>query len=417
MTAQNKNNRYPLRSKAVFFLFAFLILCFFGYDFGGADAEKSAIVICLGIDTAPEGYELSAQLAVSQSKSENATQKQSLLTVRAPSVAEAIDTFSERTGWRPLLSFCNLILISRKVAEGDLMEALEFFLRSDRAMDSALLVIADGSPKELLKSATPLDEISSFGIQKVIFQGYAHSANIHATNLKEFSRRFYTRGTDNAVPLLSTIPLPEDQAGVQDTSQKSAQKQKKVFFDATKTALFSKQKLVASLTSDETLIFNLLSQKTKGALLEVKSVPIVRPNGERNVDAVLDVVRHGVKTNFSVRSDGITMHVKLDLLVKLVETRNGEKEITDFTASGAVPNEILAHAEQKLLSESAALFHVLKEANCDAFSVGETCNKKHHKAFSAFLSSLDEPEKYFEAVDLDLSVNVRGFSKRASAEA
>ena len=128
-----------LRSKFLPIAIAFTLILFLTNNFGLIDIEKTAIVIALGIDKRERGYEVTAQIAVPQS-TDSAPNADAMVKGKGVTIADALDDIGVTTGWYPLLSFCNLIVISDELLKQDVMIFIDYFNRTDKIPDSSLLV-------------------------------------------------------------------------------------------------------------------------------------------------------------------------------------------------------------------------------------------------------------------------------------
>ena len=124
------------------------MLLFFTHDFGLIDIEHTAIIVALGIDRGDdEKYEISAQIAVPQASTSSSSNSESIISAKGSTIGEAIDKIAVNTGWYPLFAFCNLIILGESSLNGNVMDVINFFIRSDRIPDSASLCACEGTAK------------------------------------------------------------------------------------------------------------------------------------------------------------------------------------------------------------------------------------------------------------------------------
>ena len=136
---------------------AFAMLLFFTHDFGLIDIEHTAIIVALGVDKNKENteYEISAQIAIPQASTDNASESESVISAKGQTIGEALDKIAVNTGWYPLFSFCNMVILGENALKGNVMDSVNYFIRTDRLPDSAAICACEGSAKDLLLTDTP----------------------------------------------------------------------------------------------------------------------------------------------------------------------------------------------------------------------------------------------------------------------
>ncbi|MBS1314564.1 MAG: hypothetical protein HP048_04355 [Clostridia bacterium] len=149
-----------------------VVVLFFSNDFGLIDVEKTAIITAIGVDLAESGnFELTVQIAVPQVSSSQSENKKAIVSCEGDTVSFALHEVGTRTGWYPKLSFCNLIVLGEKMLnEGDVTAIVEYFARTVKIQDSAILTACEDTAKELLQVSTPLDNLSAFALQKILIK-------------------------------------------------------------------------------------------------------------------------------------------------------------------------------------------------------------------------------------------------------
>ena len=89
------------------------------------------------------------------------------------------------------------------------MNALDYFAKTLRVQDSALVVMCEKSAKEILALATPLDNISSFAIQKILLKTIGFNRDIATTDIKTFCSGHYSDSASAYMPVIKCIKADE----------------------------------------------------------------------------------------------------------------------------------------------------------------------------------------------------------------
>ena len=246
-----------LKSKLLILAFFMLLCYFFSNDFGLIDIEKTAIVTAIGIDKNEKtGYTVTLQIAVPEANGVTSENAKAVIKGNGKTVAEAIQKIGEESGWYPKLSFCNLVLIGSNMFDSDIMVAIDYFIRTIKIQDSALLAGVENRAEDFMEKATPLDNISSFSLQKILLKKPGMTQNTLTTDIKEFALGYYSRTGSSFMPYIKIIPVENSEQNSQN-SKNNEQKNgappdsEKVVFDASKTLLLKNGKVLETLTISE----------------------------------------------------------------------------------------------------------------------------------------------------------------------
>ena len=125
---------------AVFLVFTF----FFSNDFGLIDVEKTSIITAIAIDKEDDGsYVATAQIAVPEATDTNTENQKAQISGKGSTIGAAIKDLGDTSGWFPKLSFCNLILVGNGFSESNVIKVLDYFAKTLRVQDSALVAMSD----------------------------------------------------------------------------------------------------------------------------------------------------------------------------------------------------------------------------------------------------------------------------------
>ncbi|MBR2336822.1 MAG: hypothetical protein IKA61_02630, partial [Clostridia bacterium] len=307
-----------LRSKFLLIAVAFVFVLFMTNDFGLVNIERTAIIMALGIDYDKESkeYEVTAQIAIPQpSSTASGENNDSLISEKGKTIASAIDKIGINTGWYPMLSFCNLVLLGESMMQLNVIESINYFIRTDKIQDSAYISACDGKAKDFLSSSTPLDSISSFTIQKILGKDIAKLDRIANISIKNFVQMYYSKSKSGYMPLLKKIKVEQSSegssggdssGGSNGTSDKQGKDQ--YVFDATSTCIFNDGYMVGILTPEETLMFNI---KHKNSLDTFICLVEINVKG-KTTSAMLGVNEYSKKYKFKVEK-GIPIYC-IDLI-------------------------------------------------------------------------------------------------------
>jgi hypothetical protein len=169
------------------------------------------------------------------------------------------------------------------------MAVVDFFVRSYKVEDSSILCATKGSAKDLLASASPLDNISGFALSKIFVRDFNTASNVMTTTIKNFSIGYFSKSKSSYMPLVEMLPT-EDKTTMADSglngssgessSGSSSGKQeggsgggqdKHVIYDASTSVLFLNGNKVGEIKKEEALFYSLLYKGVCEASSSIKS--------------------------------------------------------------------------------------------------------------------------------------------------
>ena len=422
-----------IKIKVVAFLVALLFLVFFSNDFGLIDIEKTAIITAVAIDYSNEGqYELTAQVAVPEATDSNPENLKAHVTGKGGTMGAAFKDLGDVSGWYPNLNFCNLIVLGEDFKDKNVIEVLDYFGRTLRVQDSALVVYSEGKAKDILNVSSPLDNISSFAIQKILFKNPGFDMEVAKMDIKNFTVGYYSRGGSSFMPVIKTMSEDGDiSSGGQGSSNSSqgasngsqemsggnsgssgsssqssssgsssgggnSSNQKK-YFNAKTTALFKNGIKVGELDQSLTTAYNIITTTFEGSTIEIKDVNY---KGE-NKNFLLTVFRNSPKISLTADQNNVNLNVNLDVFCRISDQNTDYAENTLVT-NKPLPKEVKEKAERKLSADINNLIEVSKVTGCDFLNLTDKlyrCCYKHY---------FTHKDTFLSTMKVNVSVTVQG---------
>lgn len=380
-----------LRTYFLPIMIAFAMLLFFTHDFGLIDIEHTAIIVAMGVDKTDEEYEVSTQIAIPQATTQNVSNNDSLISAKGKTIAEALDKIAVNTGWYPLFAFCNLIILGESTLNGNIMDTVNFFIRTDRVPDSTTVCACEGTAKELLSTNTPLDSVSSFAMQKILQQDYARMDRIANVNLKQFVEKSLSKSETTYFPYVSTVKSGEKSesgssggsggssggsGGGGGQGENGQGGNESSVYDATNTVVFSKGRKVFFLSPEETLMLNLKSKNSIDTFIKLDEV-----NYEGKITPVLIEIEDS-KKDFYFEFDGKrpVYNIKMILYCRIVSA-NASAPVSELYPSAKVPDDVLEATEKKMKDTLTSLYKKSQLVGCDLFGIKDELYKYHYKKY------------------------------------
>lgn len=350
-------------------LFVFLSGFFFVNDFGLIDIQKSAIVLGVGIDRAGEDFTITAQLAVPQSSDQGGKTSSVEVSGTGKTVGDALTAINATTGWYPKLTFCNLIVLGESLVKEDSYAGLDYFLRDNGFSDNATVVTCTTSAKEFLSAKTPTHDISTLAIEKVLSREGMLSGVVAPISLREFSIGYYGSSRSGYLPLVEKIKQ-ENGASQSDDPQSQGEGEKtKFLFDATKTALFFKGKMVGSLSPEQTLTYNVLSSPIRVVAFPVEHRGIGYTLGFRHAKPSISV---------SMREGRLSLDISVEVRAMMLDS-DASNSFDNIARGSDASRAIIDSANEQFTEKIISLIELSRNTNCDLFEIADLAQKKFPK--------------------------------------
>lgn len=395
-----------IKTKALLFAIALLFLYFFSNDFGEINIEKTAIITAIAIDYQNEEYEVTAEIAVPEATDTNSENLKAEISTKGKTVAEAIKNIGSETGWYPQLYFCNLIIIGEELASTNTIEVLDFLAQTLRVQDSAEVVLTFGKGKELLEKATPLDNISSFAMQKILLKNNGFDSDVANMSIRTFNIDYYNRNSSSFMPIVEILNSSngknDDTASSSGGSSNSGGNQSEgvvgtgetdhYLFDASRTALFKKGKLVGTLSPFQTLVFNMLTKSSAGTRFNVTA------DGQ---DYLVVVNRNNFKIKVKADDNNLGVDISLKINASLADQSSSNYDNT-LTKNEPIPKKVKEAIESKLENTIIELIETEKQTECDFLKIEEKIYRNNYKYFYKY------KDNYLSKMKSNVSVSANG---------
>lgn len=379
--------------KAKFFLiiFAIIFINFLTLDFLLIDIEKTALIVAIGIDKTQTGYEVTAQIAVPEATNQSTKSNESVIYASGKTLYDAVSEIGSRTGWYPKLSFCNLIILGNSVFEENVMGVVDFFVRSYKVEDSAILCASEKSAKEVLLSISPLDNISSFALSKIFVRDHNSASAVLTTTIKNFAKFYYSPCVSGFMPIIKMIDTEDKGNNTSQASsltqnsgaQSQGQKNKPVVYDAETSALFTNGYKTGEISRDLCLFYSLFQKSVNEAFFTLDVVDSEGAGGK----ALIGIKKANSKLNLVFDDDKPVLVGKLELWLQISDT-DFPQSMNEISTIGKLNQNILNLAKKYAETTLNELFEQTSSLGCDIFETKNMLYRFHNKKFEKHKNDL-----------------------------
>lgn len=371
------------RAKILFIVFIIIFINFLTLDFLLIDVEKTALIVALGVDKTAGEYEVTVQIAVPEATNQGSKSNESVIYSRGETLYQAVNSIGKQTGWYPKLSFCNLIILGSSVLEENVMGVIDFFIRSYKVEDSAIVCASEESAKSVLNSISPLDNISSFALSKIFVRDYNTASPILTTSLKEFSKGYYSKAQQGYMPLVKMITTNDKGNNTSQTSSLGTQTGKgegeqntPVVYDATTTVVFNKGVMVGKVSGDESLFFSMLNKKANEDYFSLE----INDSGDT---ALISIRQAKTKLYLSFENETPTLNAEINASLK-IDDGNYPESMKQIATLGELNEKTLKMSCEHIKEKLTNFFEYTKSVNCDIFEVKNMLYRKHYSKYADY---------------------------------
>ncbi len=396
------------RFKIVYLVVLAIAILFFTNDFGLIDIEKTAIITAIAVDISDDGdYEVAMEVAVPEATDTNSENQKALLVGKGKTIGGAIKDMGDTSGWFPKLAFCNLIILGNSTVQTNVIKMLDYFAKTLRLQDSATLILSEKSGKELLEKASPLDNIASFALQKILLKNPGFDNDVASIDIRTFCSDYYSPASSSYMPIIKVLELDgnkgnSNSAGSGDdgssqggTTGVTPQKGKNVF-DATSTALFKNGIKVGELDERQTFAYNLIKIPARESTLRVDDVVL----GGSSTNYLLTVMDN--KRNFTLSADknNLILNVNVDLYCRIAD-QNSPSSST-YVENQRIPQFLSERAQDDLTQDFQELIRTSVQTGCDFLGLQKMLYRYNYDFYPQYKDNI------LQIVKPKISVSVKG---------
>ncbi len=384
------------RAKILVLIFVGIFFFYFTTDFSLINIEKTALIISLGVDKTENGYEVTTQIAIPEASNSQATNKESVISAEGKTLYEAITKIGGLTGWYPKLSFCNLIVLGENLLTENVMGLIDFFVRSYKVEDSAILCSCEGTAKELLLSSSPLDNISGLSLSKIFVRDYNGASRVMTTSIKQFSIGYYSHSKMGFMPYIKmvltdesgkggksapTATLSEPSSGGSGSSggggkEGGSGEQQLVIYDANTCVIFNNGRKITTLNGDEALCYSLLYKSVTEAVF---TIPSLDDDGNMgNLSISINRVINKLSLSYENNTPVLNGEIKVWLRISDANTSESIKSLSNL---GKLNGKSLHDSQTFIIDNLNKVFNKSKDLDVDVFEVKNLLYKFKHKYY------------------------------------
>lgn len=398
--------------KIILFIFFAISIFFFSNNEGLVDIEKTAIIKAVGIDYINGEYVATAQIAVPEANDTNTENNKTEITASGSTIGNAIKNVGDVSGWYPQLAFCNLIVLGQSTLQLNVIKVVDYFSKTLRVQDSALIIVAQGCASDLLKVSTPLDNVSSIALQKKLLKNPGFDQDVATNDIKTFCTGYYSRTGASFIPLVKIVNTDNDNkeqeqsknSNVFQKNQSSQQQnennsQSKCLFNTDTTLLFKNGNIVGELTKEQTKTFNALTKKFEATTIKVDNV---QPDiSENKHNYLVTVMRCTPRIKLIADENNLKLQIHLNLYCKIAD-QDAEYSDATYTKNTPMPQPVIDKTQTLFHDWINQLIETTIQTECDFLKIKDLLYKYNHNHYARY------KDNYLQVMNSEITVKVSG---------
>lgn len=329
------------------------------------ELNNLAIITGVSIDKDENGYVMTYMISNSSqgdSKSNSNQTSTVLYEGKGTTLTGAFENINQKLPKAPYLGHTEVIVISEEVAQTDIINVMDFFLRNPESRKEIYVLISkDVAAKDTLSILTPLESFPSGNIKSNIEASKNEIASTYTIKYSKFLAQLIEQGIE---PVLGVIEVEGniEEGQTQESNDKSKQD---AFIKLAHTAVFKNDKLVYITSKEESSSINTLNKNFNNIYIETQC---------DNEKIVTNITSIELKTDVKEEDDKVNVVITVGGTGSLIEV-NCKKDLEDTK----VIEQIAKDVDEELKNFLYLGIDVAKKYETDIFGFGNMLYKKNPK--------------------------------------
>ncbi len=377
-----------------------------------SELQTTAIVSGIGIDKEGEEISLSAQILIPQ-PSTSYSPKSTVISGTGKDLMDAISAVELKTGQSLGLAHCYIIIIGDELCNDNLIETLDFLMRSNIMGNNTALIHTSQKAEDILKVSSQFSESDINNLQNIA-KFNKENYNSTSTSLIELFSEYALPASASVIATIDSDKSAEQQSGSnsgessnsggESSSQNggSSSSSTSAFKNEGKAIVVKKGKKILDLEQDDIMKFNWLDSGTqKGNIL-------IENYSDKNLqNATIGIKQTAKSVHFNPKITNGTpileANITLDTRIESIE--NGGKIQTSHKN---YYNETLVSAiKTKINQDVQDALNLAKEYNFDIMDIYAIFNSNLTADWKKYLNGLDDKDNYMQNLEIVVNVNVK----------
>ncbi len=425
-----------------------------------AEADTLAIATAIGVDMSESQYEVSISMIVPKGSGEVSSNLE-MVSAKGTSINDALSLLSFKLGKKVGLAHCEVVIISEKLFNGDVLKYLDYFVRTNNLTTNSLLITTNGDAKDIVGAIVHSKDPYAENLKKIIeyndkflFTLNMNIENFYKTYFSKQSVAFVsvvnavekgkegessgqqsqqgeeggaamgssagdinlssanaqTPNSSESVEIEGASSESEDDSSSSSSQQdsqgsssgQSSEEKVKNLNNEGKVAVIKNGIKIRELTKEESFVFSLLDSEVRTVIFSVENIDI---REFKNAKIVFEVFEKTTKKQWFFNNGipvvkfTVNLDVKVDEIIADFYTEMGLNEISTF-----FNDTVRQQMTNKVRQDFAIAVENSKSYQTDNFNVYDLFNKLYNNQWKKYLNTLEDENDYLYGVIFELDV-------------
>ena len=376
---------------------------------------KSQIITAIGIDGKIDDIEMSV-LALSNLSKDNMSETTKVISGKGQTVANAVFSIERQVGRSLKMGHVGYIVLSKSLTDNDITKILNNLIITTKLPDTISLVICEDSAKNVLDSASKLEQTSSYKFREMIQNEYNEDF-AQETSLDAFLKGYYSPNSSSSLGYVSLtknelLGVEVDNSssekmnfGSSDESNMSNNSsnenaQNNVIEYSNRQSVFKNGIFQYILSNEETEGLNFIVENNLQKLITINDV-----NTQGLVDGMItfDILSEKLTVNTKIENNKpqILYNISLKLKVMEVISKNENKIAEDrLVLDDEINSKISEYVKQKI----AILIKKMKQEKTDIANIYNYFESSNYSKLMSFMNTLQNKDDYLSYMQIKVNV-------------
>lgn len=388
-----------------------------------AETDLRSVILAIGIDKLEDQYQVSYQILIPHYSS-GFNETTSIVSAVGENLFEATQKITLHLGKISGFGHASTLIFGESMKDENIIQTLDFFLRSKRVNNNALVITTNHDAKTLLENLPKIDNSFTLTANSII---QTNKMSLFATELtmEEIMADYYKPCKSSIICSIDTFE--DDNSGINSSSISNSQgsssgaessssssssssggdtEQYPNVSNEGRSAIYKNGKQVAKWESDDLIGYNAFTSAYKG-LITLKNVTDEKYT---NADVVISLLSTVQNTTLSFSKSGtprLTSHLKYMIKVNQI-IQDGYNLDLLRGADTYVTTGIVKKFKEFMKTHTASFVNKTKELNADILNVYDKFYKFKTKEWNDYLDTLSDKSNYYQGVEFYLEIDVTG---------
>ena len=367
--------------------------------------QKTCLAVGFGIDKVDGQIEISAQIIIPQAGGDY-SQTQEIISNRGANIAEAVSNLELETGKNLSLDHCHVLVISKSLCEENIIEHLDYLIRSNLMNNNTVLIYTNGTSKEILLSSSQLNTSDLNNLQNITNYNNSHDSS-SGISLIDFVNEYMSPTSTSLFTSIEVNSTDESSSNSNNQQNNNGATTSQPSKEATTLkndgsgVVFLEGKKVLDIKKEEMWKLNWFDPRFKVGSIQIENISDEKLKNA-NMNFYIKKKDMQIKPKFVNNTPIIELN--LQLLLKATNITQQDKYIVP-TGTNYISDTVKQAISTKIQNEANDAVQLCKDNSLDIIKAYNIFNTALNKEWKQYLSSLNSPYEYLNHLVVNVNLD------------